>query len=428
MADKKIIYTAAHGGFGGLGVPLGGGAAISEWLSEEWRGRSGYNLELVTPTILGASAPSGRDITSFDERSYARFCLDFGKAATRRILECDPSSCAVLINDIAEAPDFARLAAAGFHIVTIYHVDVVDYIASIYLKGWVSAATLARAWQRLRPAAAPVAPTILKLIFERQRDSLLHSNRVVVPSERMKSILLDAYPAIPHDRIEVVPWGVRTENVAETEVQSELANVRSQAGLDRDSPVILCLSRISPEKGQDLLLEGLIQLERQGAFIDNPPTLLICGDPAFMRGRAHMDLLRRLAARLKRIRVHFPGHVVGARKIAMFRAAQVYAFPSRHESYGLTLAEALSQGLPAIAFDQPGSSEILRNGQGVLVAPGPGSAARFALETIALLENPTRRAEFSKAAMAWAKAHPFRHSAERVGALLGLNGSGEPGE
>jgi len=306
MAARKVIYTAAHGGFAGLGVPLGGGAAISEWLHDEWRGRSGFDLELVTPAILGPAAPSGRDITRFGERAYARFCLDFGQAATRRILDRDPSSCAVLVNDIAEAPDFARLAAAGFRIVTIYHVDVVDYIASIYLRRMFSAAALAGAWQRLRRFAAPVAPAILTLIFERQRDSLIHSHRVVVPSARMKSILLGAYPATPPGRIDVVPWGVRPEPAPECEIAAELASIRARFGLDPGSPAMLCLSRISPEKGQDLLLEGLIELERRGGFAERPPAVLVCGEPAFMRGQAHMDRLRRLAPRLKRARVHFP--------------------------------------------------------------------------------------------------------------------------
>lgn len=424
MAARRIIYTAAHGGFEGLGVPLGGGATISEWLREEWSGWRDIELELITPRVLGPHAPTGRDIAGFDERAYARFCLAFSRASTLRILERDPSDSAVLVNDISEAPDFARLASAGFRMVTIYHVDVVDYIASIYLRGKISAATLARIWQCLRPIAAPVSPSILKLIFERQRDSLLHSHRVVVPSGRMKSILLDAYPATPSGRIEVVPWGVHAESAPETAIEAELAALRSRFNLEPGSPVILCLSRISPEKGQDLLLEGLLELERQGAFsgnAGNTPTVLICGEPAFMRGRPHMEHLCSLAAQLRRVRVHFPGHVVGARKVAMFRAARVYAFPSRHESYGLTLAESLSHGLPAVAFDRPGTAEILGDAQGVLVAPGAGSAARFVSETIALLEDPVRRARLSAAATAWACAHPFSRSASRVAALLGAD-------
>ena len=58
-----------------------------------------------------------------------------------------------------------------------------------------------------------------------------------------------------------------------------------------------------------------------------------------------------LAARLKRTRVVFPGYVTGERKRAFFALADLYVFPSRHESYGLTLLEALAAGLPAVCLD-----------------------------------------------------------------------------
>jgi glycosyltransferase involved in cell wall biosynthesis len=415
-----LIFTAAHGGFSGLGVPLGGGATISDWLVDEWRRTCDVEIDLIAPSILGASAPSGHDITAFNEREYARFCIEFSRAATERILSADPLQCAVLVNDISEAPDFDRIARAGFRIVTIYHVDVVDYIAAIYCHGLVPAATLARGWELIRPFAARMAPSILRLIFERQRDSLRFSSRVVVPSNRMKEILLRAYPGTPRERIEVVAWGVRKDEAPEEDVKRELESVRREFGLDPGRPAVLCLSRISPEKGQDLFLKGLIELERQGAFRESAPDLLICGAPAFMRGQTHMDLLCSLSARLSRVRVHFPGHVTGARKLAMLRAAWVYAFPSRHESYGLTLAEALAEGLPAVAFRNAGAAEILDGGRGVLVEPGSGGAVRFASEVVELLSDEPRRERFSLSARQWAQTHLFKDAAARIASIVGF--------
>jgi glycosyltransferase involved in cell wall biosynthesis len=435
---SKILFTAAHGGFPGSAAPLGGGAAVCNWLVREWQGRRDLELELIAPAILGGGAPSDADITSYDERAYAKFCLEFSRAATRRVLAEDPARCSVLVNDISEAPDFAELAAAGFRIVTIYHVDVVDYIAGIYCRGLLSARALARAWERLRPVVSPVAPAILRLIFERQRDSLRFSHRVVVPSAHMKRILLGAYPATPEERIAVVPWGVRREEADPLDVQREAESIRREFGLRPDRGTVLCLSRISPEKGQDTLLEGLIELERQGSTRPSGLDLLVCGGPAYMRGPAHMEKLRRLAAQLKSVRVVFPGHVVGARKRAMFGLAQVYAFPSRHESYGLTLAEALSEGLPAVAFDQAGAAGIIAGAQdatggpgmdGVLVKPGRGGAVRFAAEVCNLLDSPERRRILSERAANWASAHPFSAAADRILALLteAGNHSGERG-
>jgi hypothetical protein len=131
----KVLYLAAHGGFAGQNVPLGGGAAIADALTAEWSRTQPFDLELVTPAILGASAPSARQLVSFRESEYAAFCDSFRQAATREALRHDPASTAILVNDISEGPDFERLARSGFRIFTVYHVDVVAYIASIYLRG-----------------------------------------------------------------------------------------------------------------------------------------------------------------------------------------------------------------------------------------------------------------------------------------------------
>jgi hypothetical protein len=202
------LYTAAHGGFSGQAVPLGGGAAIANLLTDEWSRSKPFDLKLLSPAILGSSAPSAREIVSFSERQYASFCDLFREASTQEVLRHDPARTAVLVNDISEGPDFERIARAGFRIVTIYHVDVVAYIASIYLRGWIRPEALTRWWERLRASAlGRVSPAILRLIFEQQRASLLWSGRVIVPSADMKSIMLRCYPDTPPDRIEVLPWG-----------------------------------------------------------------------------------------------------------------------------------------------------------------------------------------------------------------------------
>lgn len=416
---RKLIYTAAHGGFAGQGAPLGGGATICEWLLEEWRRTRPFEVELAGPSILGHTAPTGREIAAFGEGQYAQFCQEYSRAATRRILAEDSRNSAVLVNDISEAPDFRAVAEAGFKITTIYHVDVVDYIASIYLHGKVPAALLARAWELLRPALKPIAPAILKLIFERQRDSLRYSTHVVVPAEWMKRVLLGAYPGTPAERIVVVPWGVRREAVDEDEVGREMEAIRRRFGLKADSRVIVCLSRISPEKGQDLLIEGLIEMERKGAFNDGGPELMICGEPAFMQGPRHMERIVRLGRKLRHVRVHFPGHVTGARKSAVWRIASVYAFPSRHESFGLTLGEALGEGVPSVALDRAGGGEILRGGAGVLVAPGRGAAERFAREIVNLLGDRRRAEHLGVLGRQWAAAHPFEAAAGFIAGLAG---------
>jgi len=349
----RVLYTAAHGGFANQPVPLGGGATIANWLTAAWYQSQPFPLEIVTPAILGPNAPAAAEIVRFSEREYAHFCRQFEAAATEFVLRHDPATSVVLVNDISEGPDLRRLARAGFRIVTIYHVDVVAYISAIYLKNLLSPRTLVR----LHALLPRLGPGILQLIFDKQRASVDCSQTIVVPSTGMKRVLERCYPRA---RVQVVPWGAQPIPFPPADIEAEAARLRAEYQIAPTTPILLTLSRISPEKGQDILLEELRGWNREAV-------LFLCGEPAFMRGERFAARLQRLAARLPHVRVVFPGYVAGLRKAAFFRLADLYLLPSRHESYGLTLMEAIEAGCPAVCLDHAGAREVLTPAYGEAV-------------------------------------------------------------
>ncbi|MCU0245867.1 MAG: glycosyltransferase family 4 protein [Bryobacter sp.] len=399
MPELEVIYTAAHGGFAGLPVPLGGGAAIFNRLTAEWSRTRPFRLRALTPAILGSFAPSGEDLVRFSERDYAAFCHHFREAATREILQSDPAKTVVLVNDVSEGPDFAALRDYRVH--TIYHVDVVAYVAAIYLRGLVSAPTLARLGRLL-----PWQPPMARLVFSQQENSVRFSRSLVVPSASMKDLLLAEYPGSAPEKIHVLPWGHSPETHPEVDPNLDLLP---------GAPTLLTLSRISPEKGQDLLLTALAEWERLPDFPSSGLNLVLCGAPAYMMGQRYFARLQALAARLRRTRVLFPGHVTGARKQAIFRAADLYVFPSRHESYGLTLVEALAAGLPAVCVDHAGARGLMRPEFGAIV---PARAGDLRSAIAALLANPARLHSAGDAARAWAATQQFKDTAARLAAIL----------
>ncbi|MFN7938269.1 MAG: glycosyltransferase family 4 protein [Bryobacteraceae bacterium] len=356
----QVIYTAAHAVPSSESIPLGGGAAIARRLAAEWTRTQPFRLNVIGPSILGNAAPTGRDIVSFSESAYARFCGAFERATTEEILRHDPGNTVVLANDISEGPDFARLHAAGFRTAAIFHVDVVDYIASIYLRGWVRPETTVRWFARLRHLPMP---QILKLIWQKQGDCVRYANHLIVPSAAMKATLERCYPTHAPEKVLVLPWGSEP-------VQPGLpADLRNELNIPHNAKVLLTLSRISPEKGQHLLLQSLLNWERSATPPQEPIHLLLCGEAAYMQGRKYAQKLHSLAAQLRHIRIHFPGHVSGLRKAACFALADLYIFPSIHESYGLTLMEALAAGLPAICLPSHGSTEVMPPDCGAIVTP-----------------------------------------------------------
>ena len=403
-----VLYAAAHGGFAGQAVPLGGGAAVFDHLVEEWERTRPFALRTITPSILGGisgeEAPSGRDLVRFGEREYARFCGAFERAATEEILRHDPAETVVLSNDVSEGPDFEALARRGYRIYTIYHVDVVAYIAAIYLRGWIRPETTVRWYPRLRS----LMPSLAKLIWEKQEASVRYSRGLIVPSAPMRETLLRCYASCPKEKIHVLPWGA-WDLAAPVDPEP----LRREFGVPEGARVLLTLSRISPEKGQDLLLDALLEWEGRADYPSRPVWLFVCGEAAFMQGQHYLEDLKRRAARLRRTRVVFPGHVVSERKRMFLSMADLFVFPSRHESYGLTLLEALGAGLPAVCLDHHGARSVMREEFGALVRP---TELRAALALLLADDSGLKR--MGEAARAFAKDERFSDRAAELARLL----------
>lgn len=379
----RVIYTAAHAG-AGLGVPIGGGGAIASMLAAEWAETTPFELEVFRPE------ERAEELVAYTQAEYSEFCHRFRRLSTNRILSEDPGNCAALVNDIAEGPDFELLHRHGYRIYTIWHVDVVAYVARMYLHGLVSARALVRLVQPLEgwlPASA-------KLVFHQQRSCVALSTGHIVMTEAMKQTILECYPETPPEKIHVIPWGVPTQSFV-------------GQPLPMPRPVLLTLSRISPEK-------GLVQLLRMLRNWRGKATMLLCGAPAFMQGKAVMAELAELVRTMTNVEVRFPGHLSGQAKADTFASADVYLFPSVFESYGLTMMEALSHGVPVIAFDHAGARAIVQPEFGVLVRDERELHA--ALD--ALLGDEPRRRAMGAAARAYAQARPFAESADRVAKLL----------
>jgi glycosyltransferase involved in cell wall biosynthesis len=126
----------------------------------------------------------------------------------------------------------------------------------------------------------------------------------------------------------------------------------------REGPVILYVGRLSQEKDLAILFEAFRLLSQRGAY-----QLHIVGDGP----------LRSQAERFVRSTQHtaYMGMVpYGERLAEIYAAADVLALPSRHETFGLAILEALASGIPAVAVKQGGPIDLLHARVGALAAPG----------------------------------------------------------
>jgi glycosyltransferase involved in cell wall biosynthesis len=183
---------------------------------------------------------------------------------------------------------------------------------------------------------------------------------VVVTSEWTRQQVLTRY-AIPACRVHVARPGVDRVAAPPRPVRGHL----------------ICVGVLSRHKGQDLLVEALADLA------DRDWHCVLAGsldrDP---------DFVEQLQTRITRLgyghRVRLSGVLTGAPLSHAYATADLLVAPSRSETYGMTVTEALAHGLPVIATAVGGLPEALgstadgtRPGQ--LIPPGDPAALAAAL-------------------------------------------------
>ncbi len=107
-----------------------------------------------------------------------------------------------------------------------------------------------------------------------------------------------------------------------------------------DDPYIVFLARLHPGKGLDLLAEAFAQLRPR-----HPSLRLVIVGPDFGAEAALREQIQRLGVA---DRVHLVGPIYGRERFAAFTDAACFALPSKHESFGISIAEALALRCPAV--------------------------------------------------------------------------------
>ncbi len=184
---------------------------------------------------------------------------------------------------------------------------------------------------------------------------------VVTTSGWARRTLLELY-GLPEDRVHVAEPGADAADVAPGTATAD---------------ALLSVAAVIPGKGHDVLIDAL------GTVAGLPWSCVCVGslerDPVFAA-----DLRQRVADGGLDGRVSFPGPRTGADLATAYAATDVLVLPSRAESYGMVVTEALARGLPVVAAEVGGVPEALGHGAGgtrpgVLVPPGDPAALGSAL-------------------------------------------------
>ncbi|MEV6811254.1 glycosyltransferase family 4 protein [Micromonospora sp. NPDC051296] len=191
--------------------------------------------------------------------------------------------------------------------------------------------------------------------------------------------------------------------------------VRHRLGL-ADRPVVVCVSRLVPRKGQDMLIRAMPLIRRR---VPDVALLVVGGGP-------YRATLVRLARQVGVERdVVFTGSVPTAELPAHYAAGDVYAMPCRTrnrgldvEGLGIVYLEASATGLPVVAGDSGGAPDAVREGETGYVVDG-SDLLQLTDRVVTLLADRDLARQLGAAGRAWVEREwRWETQAHRLTTLL----------
>lgn len=190
--------------------------------------------------------------------------------------------------------------------------------------------------------------------------------------------------AYPHKKVAHIPNGVDVEKFS----KESNSNFRKEFSIPQNRKLILCVSRIDPQKNQVALLHLLQNLISKGENVH----LALVG---FITNNDYFNQIKSLAEEMKLIE-HLT--LCGGLSpdcdllLSAYKSANVFALPSIHEPFGIVVLEAWASGLPVIASNIGGLGHLVDDAKsGFLFEPN-----NISQMTDAYFDSQKNRNEISK--------------------------------
>jgi glycosyltransferase involved in cell wall biosynthesis len=251
-------------------------------------------------------------------------------------------------------------------------------------------------WQvRLPPARLRdrlTRPILRRTLLAMNRATLRMADFALVPSD--ESVDLYRSWGVPEGRVIRYHVPIDLERFRPAE-PNERPVLRRKLGLPEDATIIVSVSRLTPEKGIDGLIEAAREVDPNGRL----------GLRIVIAGEGHLrERLEWLADRLG-VPAQFIGFVPPDVLPELLRASEVFAYSARQgTNVPVATLEAMASGLAIVATTEPiAHVEMLAEGRGTAIAPDDVDALARALRAYAADERA--RAEAGRRARAWVATH-----------------------
>lgn len=285
------------------------------------------------------------------------------------------------------------------------------------------------AWQAARAAGAPLILTpflhlatpgdpVNRHYTRPHQVRLLAEADAVVVQTTLEAEAVAAW-GIPRGRIVVLGMGVEHDEVT----GGDRARLRDQLGIPPARTVVGHLATLDPNKGTNDLVHAVARLNERR---DDPIHLVLAGpsSPDFERfAGALPESYRRWLSLV--------GPLPTSDRADFFAALDLFAMPSRTDSFGIVFLEAWANGLAVVAAAAGGVAEVVEEGRTGLLVPF-GDLERLAAALDSLVADPDRARHLGAAGRALVSAgytwdDRFRVLDERMRSLVASRRAGLAG-
>lgn len=320
-----------------------------------------FNSTVIRPAILCVDGdpftgrlPAGLPVKVLRPKKPLRSVFRWAKL----LLEVRPHS-VIFIHGVLSSFDSRGYLAARLvgvrSIISVHHLIAPSRPAKITGKSFRSLALRIGGWRTRF------------LVNVRLLASLCH--KIICVSDAVRRSLVKEY-GFPGTKMFVVHNGVDVRTLIPSNRNSSA--IRDRLGIDHHETVLVCVARLSPMKGLDVLLSSLHKLKNKGhAF-----KAIIVGDG---------PLKSQLAEMIETYGLTGSVFLEGFQKnvCQYLQMADVFVLSSYREGLPLSVLEAMACGLPCIVTDVGGNSEAVTNGQdGIIVSPGSIDKLSDAIEQL----------------------------------------------
>lgn len=251
--------------------------------------------------------------------------------------------------------------------------------------GTPSVMTVHRAPARWKHQGHLESPKDLFMQFVLQQELL---DGLVVPSEASKDVLVEQ--GFPEELVHVIWHGLSYKRLRSFATDPALVR---DLGLDGEGPTILCPVRDDVHKSPEVFVDAAKHI-LDSPHGENAKFVLTCPDDSKIAKRAEDLGLKR----------HFTFRVFTEVQMAtLYRGASVCVVPSRRESFGQTVLEAMAYDCPVVAANAAALAEIVTHtSNGLHFTLGDDND--LAEQVLTLLKRPGMRKTLTKNARKFLKA------------------------